>query len=448
MLRAALLIGAMLSLIVSYQVATGSLILGSPAGGWTYAYLYGFQPRSLVVFAVVCICCAVVAAVPLGELRRYEWRLVLMWVLVATASQGVLRTQTPYTLEAVFLSDGANGFYGPTQQYRASVLLGEYDRLRPTFSSVHATSNMPGKLMFVYALKLLSQRPAVLVWLIIVISNLGGVLLYLFVRGFLEDRQVALVSLVFYLFVPAKLYFLPVPNTVTPVLVIGWAWLWLRWLQTQSMRYAAFLGVALYVVVFYEPTPLVMGLLFASLTAHAVLRGRLGWRTTLTHGAVAILAFIATYALVFARFRFDLLGTFRQLALDAATFNAVANRPYWTWVWQNPLDFLFGVGVCQATLFCVAVGYATCRRDTWTGATGGRAAALCLGVAASLVAVDLLGLNRGEVVRLWIFLACFAQIPAAYLCAQLNSRVAVMLVVGSSLLQSVIGTSMFAFAQP
>jgi len=78
----------------------------------------------------------------------------------------------------------------------------------------------------------------------------------------------------------------------------------------------------------------------------------------------------------------------------------------------------------------------------------GRMAALCLGTAIALAATDLAGINRGEVVRLWIFLACFLQIPAAYICRRLDSRAALLLVLGTTLLQTALSASMLAFLQP
>ena len=63
-------------------------------------------------------------------------------------------------------------------------------------------------------------------------------------------------------------------------------------------------------------------------------------------------------------------------------------------------------------------------------------------------AADAVGINRGEVVRLWIFLACFWQIPAAYVCGRLNSRTAFTLVLIMTLLQDVLGSSMLAFIEP
>jgi hypothetical protein len=49
---------------------------------------------------------------------------------------------------------------------------------------------------------------------------------------------------------------------------------------------------------------------------------------------------------------------------------------------------------------------------------------------------------------LWIFLACFFQIPTAYVCARLDNRAALALVLTTTLLQSAIGTSMIGFIVP
>lgn len=70
---------------------------------------------------------------------------------------------------------------------------------------------------------------------------------------------------------------------------------------------------------------------------------------------------------------------------------------------------------------------------------------VCAGAAISVLALDVAGINRGEVVRLWIFLACLFQIPAAYVCARLNSRVALALVLATTVLQAALGIKMIGF---
>ena len=446
-LWAAVAAGTLVSLAVSGRIAARSFVLGSPSAGWVHGYLYPFQFKTIAVFAIVFACCAVAALVPIAEVRRREWRIVCAWLALGFCAQGVLRALSPYTMEGLFLGDGSNGFFEPTLEHGAVELLRDFDRLRLTLPE-HPRTNMPGKLMLVYALEIVSMRPAVLAWLGVAVSNLGGVLLYLFVREWLDDRETALVSLVLYLFVPAKLLFFPGLNAVTPALVFLCAWFWLRLLRSRRLIYAAGLGAAAYAVMFYEPTPAVMGLLFVILTGYAVSRGEIDLRNVIALSAAVVVAFLITYVLFLLIFRFDLVTTLRAVAADAVEFNARVRRPYAPWVGQNLLDLAFGAGWCQAVLFCVCSGFALARRGLGVDGTHGHFVALCLGTAAALFATDLAGINRGEVVRLWIFIACFLQVPAAYVCRRLDSTLALLLVLGTTLLQTALSASMLAFLQP
>jgi methylthioxylose transferase len=65
-----------------------------------------------------------------------------------------------------------------------------------------------------------------------------------------------------------------------------------------------------------------------------------------------------------------------------------------------------------------------------------------------LAATDLAGLNRGEVLRLWIFLACFFQIPVAYACATTRTPYAIMIAVTSTLLLTCVGAATMRFVIP
>src|SRR5262245_22991438 len=396
-LWAAVAAGTLLSLVVSAGIAAGVFVLGSTSGGWVHGYLYPFQFKALATFAIVFACCAAAALVPLAEIRRREWLVVCLWLALGLCAQGVLRGLSPYTMEGLFLGDGSNGFFEPTLKHGGLELLRDFDRLRLTLPE-HPRTNMPGKLMLVYALEAVTTRPAVIAWLVVVVSNLGGVLLYLFVREWLDDRETALASLILYLFVPSKLLFLPGLNAVTPVLLLACAWCWVRLLRTRRLVWAAGLGVSAYAVMFFEPTPAVMGLLFVVLTAYAVWRGEVGWRDVVSLTVAIVAAFFATYAAFLVFFGFDLLPTLRAVAADAVEFNARVQRPYGPWVMQNLLDVAYGAGWCQAVLFCVCLGYACSRRRLAAGGPEGYLAALCLGTALALAATDLAGVNRGEVV--------------------------------------------------
>ena len=190
-----------------------------------------------------------------------------------------------------------------------------------------------------------------------------------------------------------------------------------------------------------------MGLLFAALAVH-VLRDQgtplATFRNALHDGGWRLPWRL--YAALLVGLQFDLVTTFVTLASSASAFNTIAERPYSLWVQQNIVDFLFGLGVCNAVLATATMALAANRPriDRWRDPI----VVFSVACGAILIATDVIGINRGEVVRLWIFLACFFQVLAAHACVRLRSRTAVMLVVCTMLLQGVLGTGMLNFAQP
>ena len=439
-----LVLGSILSLVAAYSIARIWLIVGSSEGHSYYSYVLFFNVRSLAIWLVTSLAVGALLALPDRVLQRHEWLVVAAWIVAAIPLQGLLRSLTLFSFEQIFSSDGANSFYSVTRHYNVAAVLSDFDRLRNEWP-LHAHSNMPGKLVLVYALELISERPIVLAWLVVAVSNLGGVLLYVFVKDLFADRVAALYSLALYLFVPSKLYFFPLLNTVTPVAALCCVWLFVRWLKAGSAGYAALLGVALYGLAFFEPLAFAIGLLLAALAVRSLWRAEIAWQTLLWQSAIVIVACGAVHGSVRLWFHFDVFHALREVTVGATGFNDRYDRPYWIWVRANPLEFLFGVGVCQALVFWVALGESLGGTDSWRERLTRPMATLGLALAATLLVIDLIGVNRGEVIRLWIFLSCFFQIPAACLCARLQSRTAMMLVLSTTLLQDVIGTSMIGF---
>ena len=440
-------VGSLASLFACYYIATQSLILGSSEGGWAYGYVAIFNPRTLMVAgAAAVISAGLLFGARAGATKR-DWLLVLAWMALGLGLQAIIRSATPFSFERIFISDGANAFYGVTGQFRAGLVLRDFDRVRALWP-LHAQSNMPGKLMLVYALRNFSGEPVVLAWLAVIVSNFGAALMYSFVRELFSERRIAMYAAVLYLLVPAKIYFFPLLNAVTPVLVLACAVLVLKWLRTGRTVYAAALGVALFGLVFYEPLPLVMGLLFALFVLRALWLGQITWPRLLNQMAIGLAAWLAAYGSVRLLFGFDLVSAFRQIGEHAVRFNEESGRPYSIWVRANLGEFVFGMGVCQAVLFWAALVDGFRRGDSWRDNLTRPITVLCVGMAAVLLAIDVIGVNRGEVIRLWIFLACFFQIPTAYLCARLDSRAAVLLVIAVTALQATLGTAMIGFILP
>jgi hypothetical protein len=439
--------GGILCLIVCWLIATQVLILGSSSAGWFYGYQQPFSPRFLGVFLLVAAPAAALMLFPGPRSEAHEWILVLLWLAVAIWAQLVLRSIAPYTLESLFTSDGANSFHSFAHQQRWTDVLEHFSRVTRA-APLHAQGNMPGKVTLIYAFELLTTSPSRLAWLTVAASSAGGLLMYFFVKTLFPDGRTALFAAILYWFHPARFFFVPLMNTVTPVVVLGCACLLMRWLRTGRTVAAVLLGVALYGLVFFEPLPLVIGLLFAALAWRSMAAGELTPPRFMVQAALVLLAFIATSEAVHAASGFDLPQALRLTAAHAAAFNESAGRPYRFWALENPAEFLFGCGVCQAVVFGGAMidglGGDAPLRERLTRPI----AALCVGLVAVLLAVDAIGINRGEVIRLWIFLGSFFQIPAAYACARLPGRAAMAIVVACSTLQTTLGAAMIGFVVP
>ena len=447
-LWAALGIGTILALYACYLVATQALLLGSRDGRWVYGYLQPIRLWTLGTAVVAWfICVALLRAEGAGSLTK-PWRQIFAWLMIGFGMQVALRYLAPFSMERIFTSAGANSFYTVTTHYFPSTVMTDFDRMREYFP-LHAQSNMPGKLMLLYGLRFVSKEPAILPWLILLVSNLGAVLMYFLVKDlFYDDKRMATIAAILYLFVPAKLFFFPLMNTVTPVVTLACACLLTRWLTRGLGIYAGLLGVALYGLVFFEPLPLVMGVLFAALVVRTRSISEVRLPRFLIHAGFIVLGFAATYAAVYFLTGFDLLHAFRQIGSDAVAFNEKAGRPYDIWVRENVREFLFGMGVCQVVLAGAALLDGLLRRDVTEPVLSRPIVVVTLSLVATLAATDYIGINRGEVTRLWIFLACFFQIPAAYVCARLESNAAVAAVLATTLLQCALGTAMIGFILP
>ena len=441
-----MLAGTVVAAAVCYAVATEALLLGSPQGRWHYPYV---QPLALTPFLV-----AFGVSVPALALLRIrarstagEWSLVLAWIALATVAHVALRALTPFSFESIFTSPGANAFYTVTLQQRLSTVLSSFVQVRDGMP-LHAQSNMPGKLVLMYGLEMVTISPAVLPWIMVILSNLGALLMYRVVRRLVEDHTTALYSAVLYRFVPAKLFFFPLMNTITPVIALALACLIVEWLKTARLGWAVAIGVLLYVAVFFEPMPLVLGLLFGALTLRALHRGDLGWSQLVLHSVTALATFVVCAMIVEMAWGFDLVNGFRAVRAHALEFNAIQRRPYDIWVRANLVEFFFGLGACQTVLIAGALALGLRGPGALADRLTRPVPLVTLGLLATVAAIDLIGINRGEVIRLWIFLACFLQIPAAWVCAQTRRPQAIALVMISTLLVCALGTANIGFVIP
>jgi hypothetical protein len=124
-----------------------------------------------------------------------------------------------------------------------------------------------------------------------------------------------------------------------------------------------------------------------------------------------MLGFAAALALLWVFLRFNALATWWECLRSNARFNRVTGRSYLPWVLYNPVDFLMFLGVGLSALLLLAVagvlrGVKAWRR--WDPMTLGLVVLVL-----ALVALDVSGMNTGEVARLWLFLMPGAALLAA-----------------------------------
>ncbi|MEU7819446.1 hypothetical protein [Catellatospora sp. NPDC049133] len=437
----AVLAGAGLTVAAAVLAAMRILPAGSRAGAWRYRYVGWFSWEMLLPFAggLAAVLALLWLTHRLGQ--RRERLVVGMWLAAAVPLQLVVRAADEVSLGAVVASDRANSFYTPSLRFTAYEYLTRFEEIVHALPQ-HARSNMPGKTLLYHLLGTLTTNPAALGIAITAVSSLAALLVYLLVREVLDDRRVALFALILCLLVPGRLYFLPILNAVSPVPILLSLWLFTRYLRHTHWAWAVALGSSLYLVFFFEPLPLVMGLTFAALAALALHRRRLDWVALLKLVSLTLAAFAGAYLGTKLLFGYDLFVNLAEVLADATDFNERAHRPYDVWVVRNLGDFALCAGIAAAVL----VGYAA-----WDAVRRGVArpiAALTLSGLAVLAFLDLVGINRGETTRLWIFLAVFLMIPVAWVCAR-SPRVWPFAVVTAALmLQVATTTPMIAFIRP
>ena len=373
---------------------------------------------------------------------------MLSWVVLALGLQGFIRSMTPFSLESIFVSDSANSFYSVTERYDAATVISHFGRVQRD-SAIHAQSNMPGKILLIHALRLISSRPDVLAWLAVLVSNLGGILMYLFVRSLSGDRTIALYATVLYLFVPAKLGVLSPDEhgvagaaAAVSLRVDAMAPNGPELVSRSSRRHAV------------RARALRAG---AARDGAAVCRSRdphdanggVPWSRFILQTALMLIVFVVTAETVQWLTGFNMVSTFRRIGGHAADFNAGEGRPYAISIWANLIEFVLSVGLCQAVLFAAALAFGAIDREPGQGRLHHPLTVLCLSLLAVLLVTDVIGINRGEVTRLWIFLACLFQIPAAWICARLRRpAVAIAIVVATSIVHATLGTSVVGFVVP
>lgn len=231
--------------------------------------------------------------------------------------------------------------------------------------------------------------------------------------GFVAARELwptrtALIAAGLAALVPGTHLFSPSVDQAYPAVTLLLCWLAFRTARTRGCGAGLALGAAVYGAMFvHVGFALVVGILAVA--------GGVAWRAERPQWRVgevvrgywrpAVAAAFGFLTPAFVLLVWLGYPTFRVILLclrNNAQFNAAAGRTWWPWVAVAPFEFAVSLGF--ALLLVVAVGWvAEAAAAVRARSLRGRAPML-LAAGGVLLALHLLGFNRGETARLWLFL--------------------------------------------
>lgn len=433
-----------------FLVYSQNFVFGSESGNWTYSYFKTIKSIPLWIPLAVFILLAIIIFIGSKLILTYEKMTLFVCFFIALLIQYLIHRFYPIALGEIVQSDKASSFYSVAMQYSPVEILNQYINLAPTFP-LHARTNMPGKIILFQFIKLFTASPQIMGYLIISLSTLGALLLYGVCKVLFHDRLIAFYAFILYALIPAKLFFFPVLNTVTPLFILLCIYLFLLYIEGKKYLYLLLLGGALYLLVLFEPTPLVTGIIFLGVLFNAILEKRISKKDFWGLLIFPILAFLGMYLLFEVFFSFNLFQAFQYVFNDALQFNAIDERDYWIWIGENPKEFIYAAGLPIMMIFIYMTVQILNQWITTRDNTIGRSIenVFVLSLLVTLGIVIFLGINRGEITRLWIYLAVFFQVPAAlFLANTQKSNFLFFLVASTLVVQSVISLQRVGFIIP
>jgi hypothetical protein len=123
----------------------------------------------------------------------------------------------------------------------------------------------------------------------------------------------------------------------------------------------------------------------------------------------SVAGFVVVVLMFAIRWEMNLFGVWSRCLSANAQFNRMTQRPYLPALLSNALEYLIFMGVPLACLLVAGLSRAARRIRLSTGA-----AMLILCFATVMIVLNLLGVNRGEVARLWMFTMPFCAVAGAW----------------------------------
>jgi hypothetical protein len=334
---------------------------------------------------------------------RFPMRLLIATFAWVTLLQWLLHLLAPESLRSVVLNPNANSFYQLPGLFPAKDFLAHFVDVLGTLP-LHAATNMPGKGLFYYALRFFEIPAGGCALVILLISNLGGFFVHALAFRLSGSRRGAFYAAVLYWLHPAKIFFLPLLNTVTPVLLLANLWLLLKCIDGPKLIWIFCCGISLYALFLFELLPLGCGLFHVFFLGHSIWSKRRSSLEAIWIAAGTVASFILSLFLCWFLTGLQIIRVSSELIKNNSVYYQTNSPPLWYLKNLANLGLGLGWGTCVALILCLA----------WQIKNGAWSKLRCLTAAyaaifvLTLVILEIMGVTRAEILRLWIFLVCMA----------------------------------------
>jgi len=441
-----------LAVIAGIWVVAGRHVeFGSRRGNWVFPWVAEVDARLLVAACVAGILIAILHEVARRAVDARPALVVASAFAVGVAVQLAMRSLYPHTMSALMLSPIVDSFYVAAGRVQPGVLMRDFERIAPTLP-LHARVNMPGKVLFYQALRAITENPNVLALVVVTLSSAVGIVLYAIVARVFASRRLGLDAMTLWMILPSKVAHHPVLNVVAPLPAILAVWALVRYVAVPAPWSALAVGALVYVTALFDPLALWLGAPFATVVVHALVQKRMRVRDLAMLVGLAAAACVAVHLTVVVAAGFDLWKRYLGMVTIAEAFNRHSNRPYDVWVGANVKDVALAIGPATTIVFAAACGLAIWRiaRACATGAwreTVDPGSSLTLATLMALSILVALGLNRGEVARLWIPVFVPIQVAVAW-CAAASHAASRWLVVAGTVAYGVVTIATVGYNVP
>ena len=446
---ALVLTACVISALMIYLVHLRNYVFGSELGHWVYPYLSSlpFFPEWILLTVLL----SVALFVFLGGkfIHSHEKITLFVLFLFGVFIQSLIRRIYPFSLGAVVESDTANSFYSPAISHSALEVLSKFNDLVSSFP-LHARSNMPGKILLFEFFTLFTSSTEAMGYLVIIISSVGALLLYGICKRLFHDRQIAFYALTLYVLLPCKVFFFPILNTVTPVLMLLCFYFLVVYLDNKHNFLPWLLGISFFILALFEPSPLITGIVMAGITIYALKEGKLSRKEFYRLILYTLLGFLAISLIFYVLFSFNFFQSFFYILDEARNFNVNDGRGYLIWIIENSREFFYSAGVPVMIIFIYMAILIFAKTKTLKETTHWSLEnVFVISLLINYMVLLFLGINRGEITRLWIYLAVLFQVPASVFIAKIGKGTIIFfLVAGLLAMQGMVTLHRIGFVFP